>query len=240
MLTDADTQIVDDGIKVLGDTGALQEGSDETFKGLDETPSSPGKEASLEEIEKDASLDTFGSGSGLLDLSLQADDTSLGGILDEIYTPGGEGKAPAAGEPAAESAAAEGSAMEVAAEADQMLSAEQFPETPIASPAMAAMAYAEPAPDAMSNALGVMMFIPLLAVIYTIIAAISALSSVTPNIVKMSQGFIWYIVGGMAGASLLIAIVGMVMGRERKPKAPKPPKVKKEKPPKPVKEKKGK
>ncbi len=63
--------------------------------------SSPGKEASLEEIEKDASLDTFGSGSGLLDLSLQADDTSLGGILDEIYTPGGEGKAPAAGEPAA-------------------------------------------------------------------------------------------------------------------------------------------
>ena len=39
-------------------------------------------------------LDTFGSVSGLLDLSLQADDTSLGGILDEIYTPGGgEGKA---------------------------------------------------------------------------------------------------------------------------------------------------
>ena len=30
-------------------------------------------------------LDSFGSGSGLLDLSLQADDTSLGGILDEIY-----------------------------------------------------------------------------------------------------------------------------------------------------------
>jgi len=179
MLTDADTQIVDDGIKVLGDTGALKEGSDETFKGLDETPSSPGKEASLEEIEKDANLDTFGSGSGLLDLSLQADDTSLGGILDEIYTPGGEGKAPAAGEPAAEAAAsAEGSAMEVAAEADQMISAEQFPETPIAAPAAMAMAYAEPAPDAMSNALGVMLFIPLLAVIYTIIAAISALSSV--------------------------------------------------------------
>jgi len=245
-LTDADTQIVDDGIKVLGDTGSLKEGSDETFKGLDETPSSPGKEASLEEIEKDASLDTFGSGSGLLDLSLQADDTSLGGILDEIYTPGGEGKAApaAAGEPAAESASAEGSAMEVAAEADQMLSAEQFPETPIASPAAGmAIGYVEPAPDAMSNALGVMLFIPLLAVIYTIIAAISALSSITPNIVKMSQAFIWYIVIGMAAASILIAIVGMVMGRERKPKVPKPPKppkVKKEKPPKPVKEKKGK
>jgi hypothetical protein len=240
-LTDADTQIVDDGIKVLGDTDSLsKEGSDETFKGLDETPSSPGKEASLEEIEKDANLDTFGSGSGLLDLSLQADDTSLGGILDEIYTPGGEGKAPAAGEPAAEKVGAEGSAMEVAAEADQMLSADQFHETPIAAPTAAAIVYVEPAPDAMSNALGVMMFIPFIAVIYTIIAAISALSSVTPDIVKMSQSFIWYIAGGMAGASVLIAIVGMAMSGEKKPKAPKPPKVKKEKPPKPVKEKKGK
>ena len=105
-LTDADTQIVEEGIKVLGDTDSVgKEGSDETFKGSDETPASPGKEASLEEIEKDVSLDTFGSGSGLLDLSLQADDTSLGGILDEIYSPGGEGKAPAAGEPAAKSAA---------------------------------------------------------------------------------------------------------------------------------------
>lgn len=241
-LTDADTQIVDDGIKVLGDTDSLsKEGSDETFKGLDETPSSPGKEASLEEIEKDANLDTFGSGSGLLDLSLQADDTSLGGILDEIYTPGGEGKAPAAGEPAAEKAAAEGSAIEVAAEADQMLSADQFHETPMAAPAAAAaIGYVEPAPDAISNALGVMLFIPFVAVIYTIIAAISALSSVTPDIVKMSQGFIWYIVIGMAVASVLIAMVGMTMGGEKKPKAPKPPKVKKEKPPKPVKEKKGK
>ncbi len=245
MLTDADTQIVDDGIKVLGDTDAPGKGgSDETFKGIDETPGSPGKEASLEEIEKDASLDTFGSGSGLLDLSLQADDTSLGGILDEIYTPGGEGKAPAAGKPAAASAEAEGSALEVAAEAEQALSAEQFPETPMAAPAAAAMMmYAEAAPDAMSNALGVMLFIPFIAIIYTIIAAIPALSSFTPDIVKMSQSFIWYIAGGMAAASILIAIVGMVMSGEKKPKVPKPPKppkVKKEKPPKPVKEKKAK
>ncbi len=43
-LTDADTQIVDDGIKVLGDTDSLsKEGSDETFKGLDETPIVTGK-----------------------------------------------------------------------------------------------------------------------------------------------------------------------------------------------------
>ncbi|MGA2069843.1 MAG: helix-turn-helix domain-containing protein [Sedimentisphaerales bacterium] len=239
-LTDADTQIVDEGIKVLGDTTSLGKGdSDETFKGSGS--GTPGKEASLEEIEKDVSLDTFGSGSGLLDLSLQADDTSLGGILDEIYTPGaaGEGKAPAAAEPAAaaESASAEGSAMEIAAEADQM----QFPEAQAPAPALAmAIAYAEPEPDAMSNALGVMLFIPFVAVIYTAMAAVAGFSNLNLAILKMSQGFIWYIVIGMAVASGLIMAVGATMGKEKKPKVPKPPKVKKEKPPKPVKEKKGK
>lgn len=43
-------------------------------------------EIPLDEIEGDVNLDSFGNGSALLDLSLQADDTSLGGILDEIYT----------------------------------------------------------------------------------------------------------------------------------------------------------
>ncbi|MFA5251518.1 MAG: helix-turn-helix domain-containing protein [Phycisphaerae bacterium] len=240
-LTDADTQIVDEGIKVLGDTDSLsKEGSDETFKGpgsgsgLGSGSGTPGKEASLEEIEKDVSLDTFGSGSGLLDLSLQADDTSLGGILDEIYTPGaaGEGKAPAEAEQSAEAAA--GSAMEIAAEADQM----QFPE-PQAAPALA-MAYAEPEPDAMSNALGVMLFIPLAAVVYTAMVAVAGFSNLNLAILKLSQAFIWYIVIGLAVASLLIIAIGATMGREKKPKAPKPPKVKKEKPPKPVKEKKSK
>jgi len=236
-LTDADTQIVDEGIKVLGDTTSLgKDGNEETFRTGGETPSSPGKEASLEEIEKDVSLDTFGSGSGLLDLSLQADDTSLGGILDEIYTPGGEGKAPVAAEPAAAD-----SSLEVAAEADQMISAEQFPEPQAPAPALAAaMTYAEPAPDTMSNALGVMLFIPLIAVIYTAMVAVAGFSNLNPAILKMTQGFIWYIVIGMAVASVLIIAVGAAMGREKKPKAPKPPKVKKEKPPKPVKEKKGK
>jgi hypothetical protein len=239
LLTDADTQIVDEGIKVLGDTDTAGKGSDETFKGLDETPVSPGKEASLEEIEKDVSLDTFGSGSGLLDLSLQADDTSLGGILDEIYTPGGEGKAPAAGEDAAEPAPeAAAESAEIAAEADQMISDAHFPEAQPAPALAAAMAYAEPEPDAMSNALGVMLFIPLIAVIYTAIVAIAGFSGMTPAILKMTQDFIWYIVIGMAVAAGLIAVVGMVMGGEKKPKAPKAPKpekVKKEKPVKPAK-----
>jgi excisionase family DNA binding protein len=244
-LSDADTQIVEDGIKVLGETDsdtadALREG-DATFKGLEEPAAgSPGKESSLEEIEKDVSLDTFGSGSGLLDLSLQADDTSLGGILDEIYTPGQEAKGAPAGAGTAVPAA-ESSALEVAAEADQMISEGQFPDAAMA-PAIGARAMAfEPEPDAMSNALGVMLFIPLLVVIYTAIVAVAGFSFVTPAILKTVQGFIWYIAIGLAVVSGLIAAVGVMSGGEKKPKAPKapkPPKVKKEKPPKPAKEKK--
>ena len=91
--------------------------------------------------------------------------------------------------------------------------------------------------------MGVMLFIPLAAVIYTAMVAVAGFSNLNPAILKMSKGFIWYIVIGMAVTSLLIMIVGAVMSGERKPKVPKPPKppkVKKEKPPKPVKEKKGK
>ncbi len=227
-LSDADTAIVEEGIKVLGETDAadaLHDMGDETFKGLGETPVSPSKEASLEEIEEDVSLDTFGSGSGLLDLSLQADDTSLGGILDEIYTPGGEGQAAAAARPG------EGSAMEVAAEADQMLSEAQFPEPQLTAPIIAATAQArfEPEPDAISNAMGIMLFIPFLAVIYALVVTIAGLREVMPGILKSIQGLIWYIAIGLAVASIVIVGAGAMMGRE---KAPKQPKIKKEKPPK--------
>ena len=66
-------------------------------------------EVSLDEVGDDVNLDTFGSGSGLLDLSLQADDTSLGGILDEIYTANGD-----------EQQKPDATVEEVSAEIDQM------------------------------------------------------------------------------------------------------------------------
>ncbi|MFA5785342.1 MAG: hypothetical protein WC962_10735, partial [Phycisphaerae bacterium] len=83
-LTSGDTAITKEGISVLDE-------SDGDFKLAEDTAAETRamqEASSLEKIEEDVNLDTFGSGSGLLDLSLQADDTSLGGILDEIYTPG--------------------------------------------------------------------------------------------------------------------------------------------------------
>ena len=207
-LTEADTAMGQDGVNVLGETDSYELSDDtlaETQAAIDE--------ASLEEIEGDVNLDTFGSGSGLLDLSLQADDTSLGGILDEIYTPEGEDG----------DAKNEGSAVEVAAEAEQMMAEETL------NGRAGMMAYAEPEPDAMSNALGIMLLLPIAAVIYTIAVALAASGGTLLKIVESIQGIIWYIVGGMAVASIVIAGIGSAAGGPKKPKAPKKKKTKKKK-----------
>ena len=212
-LSAADTAIAGSGIDVLDETGSRAQSTDDTVIEAKDTTS----ETSLKEIEEDVNLDSFGSGSGLLDLSLQADDTSLGGILDEIY-------APEAGEeqPPAEA----GSAVEVAAEAEQILPAEELaaPE-PVPMVSAIAQAYAEPEPDTVSNTLGILLFLPLLAIVYTAIVAVTGFSDIMPAIRQKIQGFIWYIAGGAVVASVLIVVSAFMLGG----KGAKPAKKKKAK-----------
>ncbi len=203
---DGDYKLADDTLsetKIVPDEGSL----DDT---LGATKAASG-EASLEEIEEDVNLDTFGSGSGLLDLSLQADDTSLGGILDEIYTPEGEeGKEGKEG--------AEASAVEVATEAEQLIPDEGLAE-PEAGPEAAAIAqvyqaYAEPAPDVISNAFGIMLFLPLLAIVYTAIVAVAGFNNMMPAILTAIQRLIWYIViGAVLAAGLIVGVAFMLSGK---------------------------
>ena len=216
--TMAETKVVPGGTALSGETvGASRAGADE---------------ASLEEIEEDVNLDTFGSGSGLLDLSLQADDTSLGGILDEIYTPEGE--------ESKEAGPAEGSEMEVAAEVEQLMPEDEelaAPEPIVEAPAMV-QAYAEPEPDTVSNALGWMLFLPLVAVVYTVVVVMAG--HVTPAVLA---GFIWYVMIGVAvAAGLIIGVAFMLAGGkvEKKPKVKKEKKEKVKKEKKPKKKKKAK
>jgi excisionase family DNA binding protein len=233
--TDTEYKLADD---TLGETKAVSSGR--TFAEDLKAGTAKGKtgESSLEEIEGDVNLDTFGSGSGLLDLSLQADDTSLGGILDEIYTPEGE-EAEKATPPAAASAA------EVAAEAEELTAPSEeapMPAEPLAAepPAMVVKTYVEAAPDVWSGALGKMLWVPFAVVIYTAIIVTGAIKGVAPALRTSIQGLIWPIMGGAAVAALLVAGLSFMVGA---PKGEKKPKVKKEKPPKkekPKKEKKAK
>jgi len=156
----------------------------------------------------------------LLDLSLQADDTSLGGILDEIYTAEDEGKE--LGEAEGDSAAA------MVAEADHMVS-EEGTAAPLAVPEMAAIArpMMEMAPDAQSNTLGMLLFLPLAIVIYTTVVAVSGLRGMMPSILGSIQAFIWYIMGGAAVVAGLVVVAAFMFTGERGTSAPKEKKAKK-------------
>ena len=227
-LTDADTSLADEGINVLGEGDNDYQLADDSQS---ETKAVFSDEASLEEIEGDVNLDSFGSGSGLLDLSLQADDTSLGGILDEIYTPEGGGEdQEAGGEP--------GSPVDVAAEAEQMITDLNEPQ-PAPEAAAIAQVYVEPEADPTSNMLGVMLFLPLLIVIYTALVAIAGFKGMKPGILEKTQGIIWYIVIAASIVAASVAGASLVLGKKGD-KTPKKPKVKKEKKVKVKKEKKAK
>jgi len=234
-LTDADTALTGMGTSVLGETDADYDITDDTMAETaiptGGTGTSP--EVPLEEIEEDVNLDSFGSGSGLLDLSLQADDTSLGGILDEIYTAEGEGGE--LGEAGGDSGAA------LPADAEPHMAADED----LAAPAQVGadvMSFAGPVvempPDAQSNILGMLLFLPLVVVIYTAIVAISGDRDVMPSVLPDTiRTMIWYIMGGAAGITGLVAVAAFVLTGERgtkvkKEKKPKKVKVKKQKEPK--------
>ncbi len=227
-LTNADTAITREGISVLDESDSefkLAEDTAAETKAMQET-------SSLEQIEGDINLDdTLGSGSGLLDLSLQADDTSLGGILDEIYTPAGDEGAAASPEPAAASAA------DVAAEADSIMAQEVL----AGASAAAVQGYVEPEPDSSSNIFGGLLLIPLLVVVYTLLVAVAGQFGILSSLIPKGITII-YLLAGVGVVSLAVAGYGYMQGAPAKPKEPKPkkekaPKVKKEKPKKEKKKK---
>jgi len=234
-LTDADTALTGEGISVLGETDSDYQVTDDTLAetAVPTGTTGTGPEVPLEEIEEDVNLDSFGSGSGLLDLSLQADDTSLGGILDEIYTAEVEGQEPAPAEVGADSEA-------VAAEAEQMLAEEEpvVPQLAPEIPAALARPYIESAPDMQSNILGMLLFLPLVVILYTIVVTAAAQKDVMPSILPSSiQGRIWYIMIGAVAVTGLFIIAAFMLGggtakAAKKPKPKKAPKAKKPKEPK--------
>ena len=221
-LTGADTAITDEGTSVLGEIDSTAEEVKAESKAAPE-------ESAVEKIEEDVNLDTFGTGSGLLDLSLQADDTSLGSILDEIYTQEGE---------PGQATDLTGSAGDLGGAAGEMLPESAVPE---AVPGAAAIfgRPAETVPDSLSNALGIMMFLPLLAIAYTAIVSVATLRDASPVILEKIRGIsgpyelhiIWYIMVGACLVTGLFVLVGFMLSRSSV-KPAKKPKARKQKRPK--------
>lgn len=170
-------------------------------------------------------LDASGSGSGLLDLSREADDTSLGAeLLEEIY--------PSADEGAVETQLPTQMDMTPAPEPETV---EMEAQLSVVEQAKAVRAY-----DHTSGVFGAMLIVPFLVLIYMCCAATAALADVQPAILtKLSGMTIWYVLGGAAGVSMLILLIGSFMvSQAGQPRAPKVKKAKKPKQAKPKKVKK--
>ncbi|MFA6186827.1 MAG: hypothetical protein WC770_06425 [Phycisphaerae bacterium] len=229
--TENEFKISDD---TLGETKLIQKPS----KALDDKGED---EMSVAKLDDDVNLDSFGggSGSGLLDLSLQADDTSLGAVLDDIYPETQNAPASKQGTPAGGLAAEAEKIFEQ--ESPDSLGQEDLGQAaPAASPAMAMM-FAEPEPDTASNTFGATLFIPMLVAIYTAIVVAASYNSIPElKILSSVEPIIWYVAGGLAAVVILMAIIASASGGEKKAKQPKPPKQPKVVQPKPKKEKKAK
>ncbi|MBN1763805.1 MAG: hypothetical protein JW860_00985 [Sedimentisphaerales bacterium] len=175
-----------------------------------------------DELGDQVPLDSGGSGSGLLDLSREADDTSLGAeLLEEIY--------PSADEGAVETQLP--TQMDIpSAEAVKGPEIAMEPETAV----MVEVPRAVQLYDAYSGVYGAMMIVPFIILIYLAFVSTSALVGLQPPLLASMTGIkVWYVMGGAAALAGLILMVGFFMvgqsGKPREPKAKKQPKPKKAK-----------
>lgn len=238
-LTMADTNVGTVGINILS-------GTEDAFK-LTEDTKAETMSADAEEIEEiesldaDSNMESFGSGSGLLDLSLQADDTSLGAVLDDIL-PAGVDEAGAGDLPVDEIGAIEESEDLLA---EPAMASERPAAAPMAPAGAAAQMVAVAQVDPRTNLFGIAMFLPLAAIIMAGIIMTAAVQGVNPSLMKMltdeiaGVGLFWYILGGMAVFAILFSLFASLGGgggatktKKTKTKKEKKPKAKKEKKPK--------
>lgn len=212
-LTMADTNVGTIGINILSGTGDAYQLTEDTRA---ETKVDDVDE--IGDLDADANLESLGSGSGLLDLSLQADDTSLGAVLDDILPTGAEGGPiePAGGIDEAADLLAEPEPVMAASEPQ---AAVPSAAEPMARPVGAVQTIAIAQVDPKTNIFGVMMFLPVLGLVLLAIVLVAGAQKVLPSMVKTileiqpaGVNLIWYIVGGASVLSLLIVAFSAVGG----------------------------
>jgi len=159
-----------------------------------------GTQVGVEAIEDELSLEAIGSGSGLLDLTRESDDTSLGAeLLEEVYS--GD---TAAGMPAGASGLFEAAAADTADEAVPGVTG-----VPISTMPMMVEVY-----DGTGSGLGVGMMIGALAalVCIAIIIIVSIMGS-TPMLTGLIAKQLWIWVGGLGGLTIICGLIGLFIGK---------------------------
>ena len=164
------------------------------------------------EDEDEVALESVGSGSGLLDLTRESDDTSLGAeLLEEIYPAGGsDAKMEGSGE---QTGNFEGM-FDAAGGADSAGSSIGEPAESGEPVAAAPTVVAAEAPDAVASGwTGGMLIGAIASLIIALISVVGAMSGITPGLTAMIAGNLLVWLGALGGGTLVLAIVGYLLGK---------------------------
>ena len=151
-------------------------------------------------VEEELDLDAVGSGSGLLDLTKESDDTSLGAeLLEEVYSSEENVEIPAHASGLFEAAGAESPGV-------------QGTESPGMSMPVVVEAY-----DGGGSGLGAGLLIGTVAALVCVaIVAIVGTTGATPGLaIKFASGggSLWIWVGGLCGMTLILGMIGLFIGK---------------------------
>ena len=182
----------------LGETGDAT-GFGSAFGGDDDSAETRVSDA----VDEELSLESVGSGSGLLDLTRESDDTSLGAeLLDEVWEGGDSGEFGASASGLFETTSEGGGA------------------TPTTSPQAAAapMGLAVPmmavAYDGKWSGAGTgFMLGAFLALTAVLLMIVGSLAGVGPRLATMMTDNIAMYAGGLAGIAIIFGLVGMFIGK---------------------------
>ncbi|MCA9295499.1 MAG: helix-turn-helix domain-containing protein [Phycisphaerales bacterium] len=154
----------------------------------------------VDAIEEELSLEAVGSGSGLLDLTRESDDTSLGAeLLEEVYASDENIEIPANASGLFEAAGTESPG-------------EQLVGGPIGAASI--MPVMVESYDGLWSGLGGGLMVgTMVALVFGIIVAIVGVDGTVPDIALMFAGNLWVWLGGLAGGVLLFAIIGAFLGK---------------------------
>lgn len=146
-----------------------------------------------ETLDDELSLESVGSGSGLLDLTRESDDTSLGAeLLEEVYSSEDNIEIPANASGLFEAA-----------------SAGDVDRTPAMAMPMVVEVY-----DGAGSGLGAGLLIgALAAMICTGLIAFVGVSGATPGLATMFAENLWMYAGGLLGITIIAGLIGLFLGK---------------------------
>lgn len=152
-----------------------------------------------EAVEEELSLDAVGSGSGLLDLTRESDETSLGAeLLEEVYAGDENVEIPAHASGLFEAAGTESPGDAAAAEPTGMTS----------------MPVVIEAYDGGGSGLGAGLLLGALAALVCVaIIAIVGVTGATPALAQSFASSLWLWFGGLLGLTVVLGLVGLFVGK---------------------------